>query len=161
MVLLLLTEREEPMDWGNDGGREDPRRRSAPREEKEGRQIFRAPHGTGRRDEDIYYGGHRSGIAPSGFWGDQGCRDIPQLQGHTREDAERSGEVHCAAGATGMVRRMVPAPGAFAIMEGRIAALEAENEVLWKRWLRAPRQRRAARQRVSPWSNARWNARRS
>ena len=87
-------EHGEPMDGENVRGRRDPCRRSATREEKEGRWTSRAPYVTGRRDEDIYYCEHRSGTAPSSFCGDEGCRNISQPQGCTREDAEGSGEFH-------------------------------------------------------------------
>jgi chromosome segregation ATPase len=55
-------------------------------------------------------------------------RNLKFTHAKTLKEAARS----IAAGATEMAKRADPASGAIAIMEGRIAALEAENEALRK-----------------------------
>lgn len=110
-------ERREPTDLGNVGGRRDHRRPSALRKEKEGQQMFRGPLGTGRIDEGIHYG-------TSG-----------NLKG-TYVNMLRESSRSTPAGVKELARRTGPAPGASAMMEGRIAALEAENEALRKEVVR-------------------------
>lgn len=128
----LPIEHGEPTHRGNVGGRRDHRRPNALRKEKEGRQMFRGPLGTGERDDSIHY---------------ETSRNLKDTYVNFLSESSRS----TPAGVKELARRTGPAPGASAMMEGRMAALEADCP-------RTPRWRRAASQRASPRSSVRWRS---